>query len=169
MIDKRDFNIEDTVWFLRYRFENHIANIDIIESKVIKIYSNKVQVVPLEYYEEYINSNCSFSPYIITFSEPKTCSDSCLYCVSVMLNGYLFLSEEALMKSHEYYLLKHNCNPECMSRFKIQNALSCVTGTFAVEGIELTETTLQYLRRVADGEDCETILEEIKAKYAKTQ
>ena len=54
-----------------------------------------------------------------------------------------------------------------MTESEYQKILSNLKGTFTIEDIELSEETMRYLRRIADGEDYRTILEKIKAKYTK--
>ena len=54
-----------------------------------------------------------------------------------------------------------------MTKQEFKNAVSCLKGTLAIEDIEVTEETMHYLRRIADGEDYKAVLEEIKAKYSK--
>lgn len=57
-----------------------------------------------------------------------------------------------------------------MTESEYKKILSNLKGTFAIEGIELSEEILHNLHRIAvDGVDYEMVLKEIKAKYAKTQ
>ena len=54
-----------------------------------------------------------------------------------------------------------------MTKQEFYNVISCLKGTLAIEDMEITEETIHYLRRIADGEDYKAVLEEIKAKYTK--
>lgn len=55
-----------------------------------------------------------------------------------------------------------------MTESEYNKILSNLKGTFAIEGIELSEKALHNLHRIAfDGVDYERVLEEIKVKYTK--
>lgn len=54
-----------------------------------------------------------------------------------------------------------------MIESEYQKILSNLKGTLAIEDMELSEETLRNLRRIANGKDYRTVLQEIKDKYTK--